>query len=113
MFEGQEFIPGPDVIGQPADHRRRPRPIPPPLQQVLPRFPQDPMGPQSVVLKQAKNHQRIPGHWYRCEPNFGTILWILVVRIRMIGFANRGEKAPGAPERAAYAAFRQNSGMRG
>ena len=49
------------MIGQPNGHRWRPRPIPPPLRQALPRFPQGPMGPQPVVLKQAEDHQRIPG----------------------------------------------------
>jgi hypothetical protein len=36
MREVQEFLPGPDVVGQPDGHRRRPRPIPPPLRQALP-----------------------------------------------------------------------------
>jgi hypothetical protein len=64
MREGQELLPGPDMIGQPNGHRRRPRPIPPPLRQTLPRFPQGPMGPQPVRLKPTEDHPRLPGLYH-------------------------------------------------
>jgi hypothetical protein len=70
MREGQEFLPGPDVVGQPNGHRWRPRPIPPPLRQTLPRFPQGPMRPQPVMLKPTEDHPRIPG-LYRLRKGVG------------------------------------------
>jgi len=60
MLEGQEFPPGLDGVGQPDGHRRRPRPILPPLRPALLRFPQGPMGPPPVGLKPTEDPPRPP-----------------------------------------------------
>ena len=61
MFEGQEFFPTPDMIGQADDHGRCPPSIALPIGQALGRLPQGWMRSQPVMFQQTDRHQPIPG----------------------------------------------------